>query len=425
MIEISKKLFEMCDNIEKKLEKQFKEIDKVCERNTLKVLNAFSNNSLAYSDFAEVNGYAFFDTSRDKLEKIFAEVLGAEDSLVRPQIMSGTNAIYITLSALLRCGDCLLCISGLPYDPLQEIVGVRGNSSQSLVSYGVVYKQIDLVQNDFDYAKIEEYILKFKPKVVEIQRSCGYEDRKGLSISQIKNVCSFIKNLDKNIIIMCDNCYGELVEELEPTQVGVDVMSGSLMHNLGGGIATSGGYIAGKNEIIEQVADRLTSPGLGRYLGADYNQKIKYFKGLFMAPRTVANAVKSALLISALAEEFKFDGVCPKSTDKRSDIIQTFNLPNERALIEFCNSLQCSSPVDSFYYAEPFNMPSYSHQEVMSAGTFTQGSTIELTCDAPICSPYKVFVQGGLTYESSKLAILSAFTKMLKYTLSDAKVKTS
>lgn len=413
-IEISDKLYNLAKKCESNLSNIFNYVDEVCEYNSKKILNAFLDKKVVYTDFAEINGYGFFDSARDKLEEVFAEVLDAEDSIIRPQIMSGTNAIFITLSALLNHGDTMLCISGLPYDPLQEIMGIRGDSSQSLKNKGVIYEQIDLVNNDFDYEKISHRLKRGGVKLVEIQRSCGYSHRKGLSNSQIEKVCSLIKAIDKNIIIMCDNCYGELVEKKEPTAVGVDIICGSLMHNLGGGVATSGGYIAGKRELIEQISDRITAPGIGKYLGADYNQKYKMFKGLFLAPHTVSNAVKTALLISAIAEELNFQGVCPSSKDFRTDIIQTFNLYSKEQLIDFCTFLQSASPIDSFYTPIPSQMPAYPHDEIMSAGTFTLGSTIELTCDAPVVEPYKVFIQGSLTYEYGKISVLAAFSALIE-----------
>lgn len=417
-IKINEQLLNLANEAEEVLKNQLKNIEKVSEHNSLKILNAFIDNKVVYQDFNEINGYGFFDNARDKLESVVACIFGAEDALVRPHIMSGTNAIYITLDALLRHGDTMLSISGLPYDPLQEIIGIRGSSTQSLKNKGVEYKQIELVDNDFDYEAIQNAIQNQKIKLVAIQRSCGYSHRKGLNIDKIEKVCSFIKQLDSNIIIMCDNCYGELAEEKEPTQVGVDVVCGSLMHNLGGGVATSGGYIAGKQYIIDQIADRLTSPGIGKYLGADYNQKMKIFKGLFLAPQSVANALKTATLTSYLAEKLGFSDVSPASTDKRSDIIQTFNLHSQDQLIDFCAFLQTSSPIDSFYTPTPCEMPGYPHDEIMSAGTFTLGSTIELTCDAPVVAPYKVFIQGGILYHSAKLSMLSALSALVdKYNI--------
>lgn len=387
-------------------------IDEVCLYNSEKVLNAFLENQVSYSDFAEINGYAFFDEARDKIEKVFADVLKAEDSLVRAQIMSGTNAIYLTLSGLLHPGDTMICIAGSPYDPLQEIMGIRGDSPLSLMKNGVKYEEIDLCGDDFDYEKISERIKKGGVTLVEIQRSCGYSHRLGINIEKIEKVCKLIKDIDENVIIMCDNCYGELVEKKEPTEVGVDIMAGSLMHNLGGGIATSGGYIAGKASLIEQVADRLTSPGMGKYLGANYNQNLKFLKGLFMAPRTVANAIKTAIFTSYMAEKLGYKNIRPAYNGYRSDIVQTFDFNNEEELVKFCQSLQSFSPIDSMYASVPCEMPGYPHDEIMSAGCFSQGSTIELTCDGPVVSPFTVFMQGSLTYETGKIAVMAAFSKM-------------
>ncbi len=411
--EIDKRLLDLVQQAEQDLKSSFDKVEKVCLHNSAKVLKAFTENKVAYQDFEEVNGYGFFDSARDKIERVFADVLGCEDALVRPHIMSGTNAIYLTLSGLLHNGDTMICIAGAPYDPLQEIVGIRGDSPLSLIKNGVKYEQIELVNNDFDYSAIEERVKLGGIKLIEIQRSCGYSNRKGLNNAQIEKVCKLIKGIDENIIIMCDNCYGELVEEKEPTQVGVDVIAGSLMHNLGGGIATSGGYIAGKQKLIEQIADRLTAPGIGKYLGANYNQNIKFLKGLFMAPRTVANATKTAILTSYLMEKLGYTGVLPSSKDDRSDIVQTFNFDNADDMVKFCQSLQSASPIDSFYTPIPCEMPAYPHEEIMSAGCFSQGSTIELTCDGPVVAPYKVFMQGGLTYEYGKLGILIALNKIL------------
>lgn len=393
------------------LAKQFERVEEVCLANSHKVLSAFLSERVAYSDFAETNGYGFFDEARDKIERVFAKVLGAADALVRPQILSGTNAIYLSLSGLLHPGDTLVAISGTPYDPLQEIVGIRGESPLALNRNGVSYEEIDLVDSDFDYSAIEARI-KRGVKMVEIQRSCGYSPRRGLSIAQIEKVTKLIKSIDPSVIVFCDNCYGELVEEKEPCDVGVDLVAGSLMHNLGGGIASSGGYIAGREDLIAEVADRMTSPGMGKYLGANYNQNLKFLKGLFLAPRTVANAVKTAILASYLAKQLGYTDVCPAPGDHRSDIVQTFNLKDADELILFCQTLQSVSPVDSQYASVPCEMPGYPHEEIMSAGTFSQGSTIELTADAPVVAPYKVFLQGSLTYEYGKLALGAAFSKL-------------
>jgi len=417
----------LADEAEKALGSQFAAADAVCLYNSEKVINAFLKHELAYADFAEVNGYGFFDDARDKTEAIFADVLGAEDALVRPQIMSGTNAIWITLSALLKPGDTMLCVCGAPYDPLQEIMGTRGESPLSLTANGIKYEEIDLVpygakddicpaekpteyDQDFNYDAITSRIKQGGVKLVEIQRSCGYSIRRGITIAQIEKLCAMIKSIDPSVIIMCDNCYGEMVEIKEPTEVGVDIIAGSLMHNMGGGIASSGGYIAGKADLVELCAERLTAPGIGKYLGADYNQKNKFLKGLYMAPQTVKNAVKAGLLTAYIAEKLGYSGVSPRYCDYRSDTVQCFDFGEKDKLIKFCEALQAVSPVDSIYTPVPCEMPGYPHDEIMSAGCFSQGSTIELTCDAPVTEPFRVFIQGGLAYEHSKLALLAAFS---------------
>ena len=397
---------------ERECKPYFERIDETAFFNSRKVLDAFLENGVSYGDFQEVNGYAFFDEARDKIERVFADALGAEDALVRAQIMSGTNAIWLTLSGLLHPGDTMLAISGAPYDPLQEIMGTRGDSPLSLMRNGVNYEEIDLVNDDFDYEKIEARLRKGGVTLVEIQRSCGYTLRRGTTIAQMEKVCSLIKSIDENIIIMCDNCYGEFVEKKEPTEVGVDIIVGSLMHNIGGGVATSGGYIAGKASLIEQVADRLTSPGMGKYLGANYNQNMKFLKGIFMAPHTVAGALKVAAFTAYMLEKMGVKEVVPKYSEYRSDIIQRFNFESEEAQVTFCSTLQSVSPVDSMYESVPCEMPGYPHMEIMSAGCFAQGSTIELTCDGPVVDPYTVFMQGGLTYETGKLSIMAALSKL-------------
>lgn len=408
----SEKVISVAQQAEKDLAEAFEKVEDVCMYNSQKVLRAFLDNGVTYGDFAEINGYGFFDEARDKIEAVFAQVLGCEDALVRPQIMSGTNAIWLTLSGLLHPGDLMISITGAPYDPLQEIVGIRGESPLSLMKNGVSYEQIELDGDNIDMKAVEERVRKGGVKLVEIQRSCGYSHRRGLSVEQIGEACSLIKSIDSSIIIMCDNCYGELAQKQEPTQVGVDVIAGSLMHNLGGGIATSGGYVAGRADLIAQIADRLTAPGIGKYLGANYNQNLKFLKGIYMAPRTVANALKTAIFTSYMAEKLGYTGIVPTFSEKRSDIIQTFNFESAESLIAFCQALQSVSPIDSMFEAVPCEMPGYPHDEVMSAGTFAQGSTIELTCDAPVVAPFKVFCQGGLTYEYGKSGIMAAFSKL-------------
>lgn len=414
ILEFDERLTKLAEQAEVDLKDYFDVANKVCEKNCRKVLEAFIRNRVSYQDFQEINGYGFYDAGRDKIEKVFAEVLGAEDALVRPHIMSGTNAIWLSLSGLLHHGDTMICISGLPYDPLQGIIGIAGDSAQSLINNGVNYEQIDLIGNEFDLKKIESRLKQGKVRLVEIQRSRGYSHREGLSIKQIEEVCKLVKSIDKDIIIFVDNCYGELVEEKEPTEVGADVIAGSLMHNLGGGVATSGGYIAGKEDLIYQIAERLTAPGIAKELGANYNQNMKFLKGLYMAPHAVCNAVKTAIFASYMLEKLGCKNVSPKFDRVRTDIIQTFDLGNKEDLVLFCKGMQKGSPVDSFVTPEPYEIAGYPHEEVMAAGTFTSGSTIEFTCDAPVTEPYTIFMQGGLAYEYGKLGILSGINEILK-----------
>ena len=378
------------------------------------MLSAFIKNRINYSHFEEINGYGFFDGGRDKMEAVFASVFGAEDALVRPQIMSGTNAIYLTLSGLLHYGDTLISITGTPYDPLRNIIGTDGNSVHSLINNGIKYEQIELINNDFDYNSITERIKNGNVKLIEIQRSRGYSHREGMSIAQIEKICKLIKEIDENIIIMVDNCYGELVEEKEPTEVGADVCCGSLMHNIGGGIATSGGYIVGKEKLIYEIAERLTAPCIAKELGANYNQINKILRGLFMAPQTVCNAVKTSIFSSFIFEKLGYTDVSPTYSKKRSDIVQTISFYNKNDLINFCKGIQNCSPVDSEFTPIPSEFPGYPHEEIMACGSFTNGSTIELSCDGPVIEPYTAYIQGGLTYYYGKIAILSGLNEVLK-----------
>ena len=413
MLKMHPRLLELEKQAEIDLKEIFEGVDKVCEYNSRKILNAFIKNRITAETFHEVTGYGFFDSGRDKVEALFADVLGAEDALIRPHIMSGTNAIWLMLSGLLHSGDTMICICGAPYDPLQNIVGITGNSKHSLINNGVKYEQIELIESDFDYDKIRERIAKGDVNLVEIQRSRGYSRREGLSIEKIEKVCKLIKETDPNVIIVCDNCYGEMVEEKEPTEVGVDVIAGSLMHNLGGGVATSGGYIAGKSKLIEEIAERLTAPCIAKDLGANYGQHNKFLKGLFLSPQTVKGAVKTAIFTSYLVEKLGFEGVSPRYNLKRTDIVQTFDLETQENLEKFCQGIQAGSPIDSFVTPIPCEFPGYPHDEIMAAGTFTNGSTIELTCDAPVIPPYTAYMQGSLTFEYGKIAVLHALSNMI------------
>ena len=412
--QIDENLLKIANESDVVLKDIYEKIDDVCFYNSNRVLSAFIENNVSYSDFADMNGYGSYDSGRDKLEAIFATILGCEDALVRPQIMSGTNALYLTLSALLKHGDTMISLSGAPYDSLQEMIGISGESSQSLKAHGVSYGQIDLVDNDFDDDKIVERLKKNDVKLVEIQRSKGYSSRLSLTLSKLERIITKIREVNKDVIIMVDNCYGELVEKKEPGHIGADIVVGSLMKNLGGCIAPTGGYIAGRKDLIFMCAERLTAPGIGKDLGANFNMNNTFFKGVFMAPNAVKNALKSAVFSAYMLEKLGFNNVSPRYNEERTDIIQTLELGTEENLVKFTQAIQNSSPIDSFVATMPAPMPGYPHDEVMAAGTFTSGSTIELSADAPVVAPYTLYIQGGLTLEYSKLSILFALTNVLK-----------
>lgn len=410
---ISKHVIELSKQAEIDLKEIYDKIDEVAFYNSNRILSAFIENRVEYADFTDRNGYGIFDSGREKLEKIFASILGTEDALVRTQIMSGTNALYLAFSALLKHGDTMISLSGKPYDSLLKMVGIVGDSTQSLKANGVSYEQIDLVDNKFDLEKIKERLAKGDVKLVGIQRSRGYSSRKSLNIAQIEECINVIRSVNKNVIIMVDNCYGELVEMKEPGHVGADVVVGSLMKNLGGGIATSGGYIAGKTKYIEMIADRLTSPGVGKELGANFNQNSNFFKGVFMAPNAVKSALKTQVFAAYMLEHTGFKDISPKYNEYRTDIIQIIELKTKPNLVAFARSIQASSPVDSGVYIMPAPMPGYPCDVIMAAGCFTEGSTIELSADAPCVEPYTLYMQGGLTYEYGKLSIMQALSSVL------------
>ena len=410
---INENIIKEAEVVENELETIFEKYDENCLRASAKVLKAFQKNKVSTSDFIEVTGYGYYDGGRDKLEKVYADIFGAEDALVRPQIMSGTHALTITLFGLLKHGDTMISISGEPYDTLRSVIGLEGESDNSLVKNGVKYEQIDLVNDDFDYEKIKERLAKKDVKLVEIQRSRGYSQRKSLNIDKIEKVINTIREVNDEVIVMVDNCYGEFVEEKEPTEVGADVFVSSLMKNLGAGIATSGGYVVGKKKIIEAVAERLTAPCVGKDMGANFNQLLSYYKGLFMAPSVVKSVLKTMTFASRMLEKYGFDGVSPKYNEKRADIIQTIELKSEEKLIKFCQGVQKGAPVEAYVVPVPDSMPGYPHMEIMAGGSFTPGSTIELSCDGPLIPPYTAYMQGGLTYEYGKLGIMIALNNML------------
>ena len=411
--EISKNVEKIAKEVEIEIKPIFEKIDENCLITSKKVLKAFQKNKVSTTDFNEVTGYGYYDAGREKLEKIYADIFGAEDAIVRPQIMSGTHALTIALFGLLKYGDTMLSISGEQYDTLKSVIGLTGNSQNSLIKHGIKYEQINLINNDFDYDRIIERVKKGNIKLIEIQRSRGYSQRKSLTIEKIQKIIGEIKKINSNIIIMVDNCYGEFVEEKEPVEVGADLFVSSLMKNLGAGIATSGGYVVGKKDIIHQVAECLTAPCVGKNMGANFNQLLSYYKGIFLAPRTVASALKTMVFASRMLERFGFEGVSPKYNEKRADIIQTIELKTEEKLVKFCQGIQKGSPIEAYVTPVPDDMPGYTYKEIMAGGSFTPGSTIELSCDGPICEPFTAYMQGGLTYEYGKIGIMMAIENML------------
>ena len=403
---------ELVSTCEKELSSEFEELNKLNLYNSELVLNAFRNNKISETDFNMTTGYGYNDVGRDKIEKVFAEVLKSEDAIVRNQFISGSHALNVTFFALLRPGDILLSISGKPYDTLDEVIGIKDNPS-SLKSFGVSYEQIDLIDDDFDYERIKEVITNKKIKVIEIQRSKGYSTRKSINIDKLSKVIKYIKEIDKDIIIMVDNCYCEFTEYETPTSVGADIMVGSLIKNLGGGIASNGAYVAGRKNLIELVAERLTLPGEGREVGPSLGANKSILQGLFFAPSVVTSALKTAVLTSKVLEKLGYK-VEPKYNDKRCDIVQNIIFEDEEKLIKYCNGIQSASPVDSNASPVPSDMPGYTDKVIMAAGCFTQGSSIELSCDGPIRPPYIAYQQGSLTYEYGKIALMIAISKLTK-----------
>ena len=410
---ISENVIKIANDTEKELEEIFEKLEENSLKASIKVLKAFQDNKVSTTDFNEITGYGYYDGGREKLEKIYAQIFRAEDALVRPQIMSGTHALTITLFGLLKYGDTMISVSGEPYDTLKSVIGITGNSENSLLKHGIKYEEISLINDDFDYEKIEERVKKGNIKLIEIQRSRGYSQRKSLTIDKIEKVISKIKSIDKNIIVMVDNCYGEFVEDKEPIEIGADIFVSSLMKNLGAGIATSGGYVVGRKELIHRVAERLTAPCIGKDLGANFNQLLSYYKGIFMAPSVVKSVLKTMIFASRMLEKFGFEGVSPRFDEKRTDIIQTIELKSEEKLVKFCQGVQKGSPIESYVIPVPDDMPGYEHKEIMAGGSFTPGATIELSCDGPICEPYTAYMQGGLTYEYGKIGIMMAIENMI------------
>ena len=411
---MNKDLEKLALEVEEELEEKFKELDKICMLNSKKVLDAFQECDLQENHLSSSTGYGIDEPGRNKIEEIYAKIFKAEDALVRTQLISGTHALAVTLFGLLRPKDTMISISGAPYDTLQTVIGVGDEvSDSSLKAFGINYEQIELVNNDFDIDKIKERLSKNDVKLVEIQKSRGYSTRKTLTIDKIENVIKAIREVNKNVIIMVDNCYGEFVEEKEPIEVGADIAVGSLMKNLGAGIATSGAYIVGRKDLVKLCAERLTSPGIGKEIGPSLNQNPLLLKGLFFAPSVVRSSLKTAIFASRILEKLGYN-VEPKYNEKRGDIVQTLILGSEEKLIKFCQGIQKGSPIDSNVLPYPGDMGGYEDKVIMAAGTFTQGSTIELSCDGPIRPPYIAYMQGGLTYEYGKIGVLKAIEFMQK-----------
>lgn len=414
---IDEKILNASDKALEKAKDQFKIIDEITEYNQQKVLSAFIKHDVSESHFASTTGYGYGDRGRETLDKIWADVFGAEDALVRHNFTCGTHTLATALFGVLRPGDKMLAVTGTPYDTIHSVIGLSGEGMGSLKDFGILYDEVKLKNGRLDYEAIEKAV-DDSVTMVYIQRSRGYELRPSLLISEIEKVVKLAKSKNPNVIVMVDNCYGEFVQKLEPCDVGADLIAGSLIKNAGGGMARTGGYIAGRKDLVEKCAYRLTTPGLGKEVGATLGMNRELYMGLFYAPHTVGEALKSAVYISALYSGFGFD-TTPAYDAERGDIVQSLGLGNEERLVAFCKGVQSGSPIDSFLSPEPWDMPGYDSKVVMAAGAFTMGSSIELSADAPIREPYYAWIQGGLTFHSAKLCALLAAQKMLEGGLLD------
>lgn len=408
---IGQRVIDLASKYEAELKPRFDELDKTAEYNQLKIISAMQHNKISETHFAASTGYGYNDNGRDAIEAVYAEVFHAEDALVRPQIMCGTHALTVALSANVRPGDEILSPVGKPYDTLEGVIGITP-SKGSLAEFGVTYAQVDLLEDGgFDFEGIRKAINE-RTKLVTIQRSKGYQTRPTLSVERIGELISFIKSIKPSVTVMVDNCYGEFVETIEPTDVGADMCVGSLIKNPGGGLVATGGYIVGTKECIENCAYRLSCPGLGKEVGATLGINQNILQGLFMAPVVTASAIKGAIFAARIYEDLGFP-VIPNGTEPRYDIIQAVTLKSPERLIAFCEGIQAAAPVDSYVTPEPWPMPGYSHDVIMAAGTFVQGSSIELSADGPLAEPYAVYFQGGLTWYHAKLGIMMSLQKMI------------
>ncbi len=405
------KLDDLVKNADTDLRGVFDKLDRDCYINSKRVLDSFIKNGVSEVHFNSTTGYGYNDIGRDVVEKVFADVLGGEDAIVRNQFISGTHALCVTLFGLLRSDDELLYITGTPYDTLHEVIGIKENAS-SLKSYNIKYNEIDLLDNDFDYDKIRDYLKNNKVKVVAIQRSKGYSTRRSISIDKVKRVVNLIKEVSSDSIIMVDNCYCEMVGTVTPLEVGADIIVGSLIKNLGGGIASNGAYVCGNSKLINLVSERLTVPGCGKEVGPTMGANKMFLQGLFLAPSVVRNSLKTAVFTSYLLEKLGYD-VEPKYNDERADIVQNIIFNDRDMMIKYCQGIQKNSPIDSNSLCIPSYMPGYDDDVIMASGSFTQGSSIELSCDGPLRSPYIAYQQGSLTYEYGRYAIINSIKNML------------
>lgn len=393
-----------------KIRPQFDITDEITEHNQQKVLSAFINNHVSESMFAESTGYGYGDRGREVIDRVFADIVGADDALVRHNFTCGTHTLAVALYGMLRPGDIMLCVTGTPYDTIHSVIGIDGKGDGSLADYGIIYKQVDLKDGKPDLEAIKSAVTKEKIKLVYIQRSRGYSLRPSLSCEEIGEIAKVVKaNSDADIMV--DNCYGEFTQKIEPTQVGADIIAGSLIKNAGGGLARTGGYVAGRADLVEKISYRLTTPGLGREVGATLGMSRELFMGIFFAPHTVGEAIKAAYFTAGLFEQFGFE-TTPKSTDPRFDIVQSVLLRNEENLIAFCQGMQSGAPIDAFVTPEPWDMPGYDNKVIMAAGAFIGGASIELSADAPLREPYAAWMQGGLNFYSAKTGIMLAAQKM-------------
>lgn len=412
-LNINKKVIDLCISTEEEVQQQFKKIDEVGEYNQYKVLSSMQKNRLSDTHFNYSTGYGYGDIGRETIDKVYADVFEAEDALVRPHIVSGTHALSLCLYGVLRPGDEMLAVTGKPYDTLDNIIGIKKVLPGSLKEFGVTYNQVDLTsEGKINYNEITKK-LNDRTKLVLIQRSTGYSWRPSLSLEDIEYTIKFIKIINPKIVCMVDNCYGEFIDFKEPTEVGADIIAGSLIKNPGGGIAPTGGYVAGKKHLVEMAAGRLIAPGIGKECGATLGVNRLFFQGLFISPHIVSEALKGAVFTSRLFEKLGFE-VNPEYTARRSDIIQAVKFKNREALIAFCQGIQKGSPVDSFVSPEPWDMPGYNDQVIMAAGGFVQGSSIELSADAPLRPPYIAYLQGGLTFDHVKIGVIYALQNLIK-----------